>query len=179
MIKKLISIIMVGLIALMTFSVSTASVHASTVVNEEKENIQVSEKDLAAAEVLMNNLTTFLDENGNKQMKIIDSEYLQSELDVIGYPLQVSELQNSLDQFNEKIISENGNGPITDMTKTAGDISLMKKGSGNCAKALQFIGYVHAGSYAAAAALLGITGATSVIVPLVIGLIYQAGSLLC
>lgn len=54
-----------------------------------------------------------------------------------------------------------------------------KNRSGTCSKALQFIGYVHSGAYAAAAAMLGVTGPTAVIVPLLIGLIYQAGSLFC
>lgn len=60
-----------------------------------------------------------------------------------------------------------------------GKITENKKRSGTCSKALQFIGYVHAGAYAAAAAMLGVTGPAAVIVPLLIGLIYQAGALFC
>lgn len=57
--------------------------------------------------------------------------------------------------------------------------SVLRKGSGTCSKALQFIGYVHSGAYAAAGALLGITGPAVVIAPILIGLVYQAGSLFC
>lgn len=57
--------------------------------------------------------------------------------------------------------------------------SVYRKGSGTCSKALQFIGYVHSGAYVAAGALLGITGPVAVIAPILIGLVYQAGSLLC
>ncbi|ANZ56668.1 hypothetical protein KQ229_07490 [Lactobacillus helveticus] len=53
------------------------------------------------------------------------------------------------------------------------------KHSGTCSKALRFIGFVHSGAYKLAAAMLGITGPTAVIVPLLIGLIYQAGALFC
>lgn len=60
-----------------------------------------------------------------------------------------------------------------------GKITENKKRSGTCSKALQFIGYVHAGAYAAAAAMLGVTGPAAVIVPFLIGLIYQAGALFC
>ena len=60
-----------------------------------------------------------------------------------------------------------------------GKIRENKKRSGTCSKALQFIGYVHAGAYGAAAAMLGVTGPAAVIVSLLIGLIYQAGALFC
>ncbi len=57
--------------------------------------------------------------------------------------------------------------------------SVLRKGSGTCSKALQFIGYIHSGAYAVAGALLGITGPAVVIAPILIGLVYQAGSLFC
>lgn len=53
------------------------------------------------------------------------------------------------------------------------------KHSGTCSKALRFIGFVHSGAYKLAAAMLGVTGPTAVVVPLLIGLIYQAGALFC
>lgn len=57
--------------------------------------------------------------------------------------------------------------------------SVFRKGGGTCSKALQFIGYVHSGAYASAGALLGITGPAVVIAPILIGLVYQVGALLC
>lgn len=53
------------------------------------------------------------------------------------------------------------------------------KHSGTCSRALRFIGFVHSGAYKLAAAMLGITGLTAVIVPLLVNLIYQGGGLFC
>lgn len=56
---------------------------------------------------------------------------------------------------------------------------LKKKKSGLCSAALGFIGLVHSGAYSAAAWMLRITGPEAVIIPIVVGAVYYAGSLFC
>lgn len=177
-VKKSISLIMVAVFGMMSLSTSIQNVNASTLDEEVASESLVPENTELAAEILMNNMTTFTDENGNKQVKIIDREYLESELNAINYPLEVEELESAIEQFNYYMVAEDGEGIITDLTQT-GNNNGIQTFAITCSGALQFIGYVHSGSYYAAAALLGITGPPAVIVPLLIGLVYQAGALFC
>lgn len=119
-----------------------------------------SSQDMKIAKIISDNLDRTVNENGNIQLVVKDKEKLMSQLSANDSSLKSEDIDLAIANFN-KLLTEN---------------NLLR---GMCNKALTFIGYVHAGSYAAAAALLGITGPLAVITPLVIGLIYQAGALLC
>lgn len=127
---------------------------------DSNEYRNASSKDLEIAKIISGNLEQTISENGNTQLVIKNRETLMSQLLASNSSLKFEDIELAVGNFNELLASN----------------SLTR---GTCSKALTFIGYVHAGSYAAAAALLGITGPLSVIVPLVIGLVYQAGVLLC
>lgn len=180
---KLLIVFMIGVLALIgpLAPVSAATINSSTASNG------LSERDLQAARIIIKHLETFVDSNGNKQIKVTDKKTLQRDLKSIKYPLNANQLEKAVERFNYYIVAENGKGIITDMTN---DVTSKLKGTTSpdtqfttyaltCSDVLGAISLIHSGSYAAAAYLLGVTGPAAVIVPVLVSTAYYLGSLLC
>jgi hypothetical protein len=169
--KKII-VFLAGVLCLSTFVFAGTSVYAE--VNEENTSTLSTDQTKQLAEVLTGHLGNQIN-NGQKEVVIIDPEGLQLELDSISSPISYEELVDVVNNFNYYIKAENGDGPISDMVNTP----IVRARAINCSTVMAAIGAIHAGSYAVAASLLGITGPAAAIVPVVVGLAYQLGSLLC
>lgn len=122
------------------------------VSNVIQKNIQVIKHMDGTVEVYVKNK----DEVANK---LVENSYSYTQVDTV-----LAQINNYFEENKDEFVPS---------------YSVLRKGSGTCSKALQFIGYIHSGAYAVAGALLGITGPAVVIAPILIGLVYQAGSLFC
>lgn len=122
------------------------------VSNVIQKNIQVIKHMDGTVEVYVKNK----DEVANK---LVENGYSYTQVDTV-----LAQINNYFEENKDEFVPS---------------YSVLRKGSGTCSKALQFIGYIHSGAYAVAGALLGITGPAVVIAPILIGLVYQAGSLFC
>lgn len=169
--KKII-VFLISVLCLSTFSLVSSSVYAET--NKNNDSALNSNKTRQLAETISGHLGNRII-NEQKEVIIIDSEGLQLELESINSPITYEELVEVVNNFNYYIETENGNGPISDMVKRP----LLRTRAITCSSVMSAIGAIHAGSYAIAAALLGVTGPAATIVPILVGLAYQLGSLLC
>lgn len=122
------------------------------VSNVIQKNIQVIKHMNGTVEVYVKNK----DEVANK---LVENGYSYTQVDTV-----LVQINNYFEENKDEFVPS---------------YSVLRKGSGTCSKTLQFIGYIHSGAYAVAGALLGITGPAVVIAPILIGLVYQAGSLFC
>ncbi len=122
------------------------------VSNVIQKNIQVIKHMDGTVEVYVKNK----DEVANK---LVENGYSYTQVDTV-----LAQINNYFEENKDEFVPS---------------YSVLRKGSGTCSKASQFIGYIHSGAYAVAGALLGITGPAVVIAPILIGLVYQAGSLFC
>lgn len=150
---------------------------------QQNTNVVTKKSDDLSFEI-QNSVRVTQQYDNSVKVSIVDTPKLRKVLNENN--VSYTELTNMVDQINQyfeknkRDISSSLNYLYVSKAKSSKHKHKKKKNnSGTCSKALQFIGYVHSGAYAAAAAMLGVTGPASVIVPLVIGLIYQAGSLFC
>lgn len=157
-----LKICLVVLIAVFTLFLSPLDTSATTTESNVSDapNTELSQ-------VIQKNVRVRQNNNGTAEVYIVNATQVREKLLEEGY--SYVQLDNTLDQINSYLKENNVHLRNASMFRKAG----------TCSKALQFIGYVHAGSYAAAAAMLGVTGPAAVIVPLLVGLVYQAGSLFC
>ncbi|MDF7672830.1 hypothetical protein PT281_06045 [Lactobacillus sp. ESL0701] len=177
--KKLVTLVSSAAMAVSMFAVPVSQVSAATTTQQPVKVTQTSNQPSKAeankvAVAMQGSLIVVKDAKGLPQIKIIDTDYLATSLKEAKTGLSINEVKNVVNKINNFIKAH-----PSEFKNIDDNPLLRKKHKGTCAKALQFIGYVHSGMYAAAAALLGISGPAAVIVPLVIGLLYQAGSLLC
>lgn len=156
---KLAILSLFAMISLFVYSsndvVSANSVESNMnneVSNVIQKNIQVIKHMDGTVEVYVKNK----DEVANK---LVENSYSYTQVDTV-----LAQINNYFEENKDEFVPS---------------YSVLRKGSGTCSKALQFIGYIHSGAYAVAGALLGITGPAVVIAPILIGLVYQAGSLFC
>lgn len=156
---KLAILSLFAMISLFVYSsndvVSANSVESNMnneVSNVIQKNIQVIKHMNGTVEVYVKNK----DEVANK---LVENGYSYTQVDTV-----LVQINNYFEENKDEFVPS---------------YSVLRKGSGTCSKTLQFIGYIHSGAYAVAGALLGITGPAVVIAPILIGLVYQAGSLFC
>lgn len=169
--KKII-VFLIGVLCLSTFSLAGTSVYAET--NKNNDVTLNSNQTRQLAETISGHLGNRMI-NGKKEVIIIDGEGLQLELEAINSPITYEELVDVVNNFNYYIETEDGNGPISDMVKRP----LVRTRAITCSSVMSAMGAIHSGSYTIAAALLGVTAPTSIIVPVLVGLAYQLGTLLC
>ena len=151
--------------------------------NQQKNGTNVGPSTDQLASVILSNLENVFDINGNKQLEIVDFENLNLELEAINAPISATQLQDVINNFNYSIVAEQGNGIITTMTT---DVANQLNGPNpysrkliTCSNVMGAIGLIHAGSYSAAAYLLGLTGPAALAIPLIVSTAYYLGSLLC
>ena len=173
MLKKF-TLMLIGLFLLISFLTPSFSVYATNVEEKSVTDLFSEDKQLLS-EVVLNHLTTTINQDNKKELIVVDSETLDKELKAIGAPITGSEIESAVSKFNYYISVENGKGPITELA----NLPLPTGRALDCNTVMSAIGYIHGGSYAIAAALLGITGPAAVIVPVLIGAAYQLATLLC
>lgn len=163
-----------------TSAVQASSVESSTKRSElsTKSTVLSSQPNSEKlASVIQKNVRVLQNYDNSVEMTVVKTPELEKALKENN--MSYADLKEMVSQVNS-YLKENKKEIATSLKYVYVNDTLRKnKNSGTCSKALQFVGYVHSGAYYAAAAMLGITGPASVIVPLLIGLIYQAGSLLC
>lgn len=180
---KLLQKVTFGLMASILFIGMMGSTVSAQALKSEKKGNGLTEEQMELSEIVVKHLDNFTDSNGNKQVKIINKEELKNELNNIDI-LSYEQLQSSVSQFNYYM--DNGENTIT---KTADDVSNQLKANQtngeistmgfSCGDALTAIGLIHAGSYTAAAYLLGITGPAAIVVPLLVSAVYGIASIAC
>ncbi|MHC3376168.1 hypothetical protein [Ligilactobacillus equi] len=154
------SILVVSLISFFIIIDINQNIKASTLSSEDTTLITSNN----LSNIIESNIAIFTNENGNAQIFIKNPQEVKRAVENAGYSYE--DVNTAVNEIN--IYLEENNIYI----KAPGERS-------TCSKALQFIGYVHSGAYAAAASLLGVTGPAAVIIPIVVGAVYQAGSLFC
>ncbi|WP_304976093.1 hypothetical protein [uncultured Ligilactobacillus sp.] len=162
---KLAILSLFAMISLFVYS-SNDAVSANSVENNmnnvEYVNNEVSnviQKNIRVIKHMDGAVEVYIKNKDEVAKKLAENGYSYTQVDTV-----LAQINNYFEENKDEFVSS---------------YSVLRKGSETCAKALQFIGYVHSGAYAVAGALLGITGPTVVIAPILIGLVYQAGSLFC
>lgn len=115
----------------------------------------------------------------NSQFQI--QKNLELELNAINAPITAQELATVIDKFNS-YVSENNKTIIQtkkEVLKQLPNSNRRSRSLISCGNVMGAIGLIHAGSYSAAAYLLGITGPASFIVPLLVSTAYYMASLAC
>ncbi|TGY51859.1 hypothetical protein E5340_11080 [Ligilactobacillus murinus] len=168
MFNKAYKLALLGLFAMISLfiyvSSDTISANSVDVNTNNTEYVNT-----AISEVIQKNVRVIKNADGSVKVYIKNKNEVANKLAENGY--SYTQVDTALEQINN-YFEENKDEFVP-------SYSVFRKGGGTCSKALQFIGYVHSGAYAAAGALLGVSGPAVVIAPILIGLVYQAGSLLC
>lgn len=179
-VKKIAMFFMTLLLSLSVLNTSSL-VYASTAqaVTSSQENMQL--ESVEYAEVILGALTAYYDSDGNRQVKIVNYENLEKELSAANAPITAKELQEVVERFNYYIVNEDGDGVITDLTQGVSSQlpNPMQRSIITCSNVMGALGLIHSGSYSAAAYLLGVTGPSALVVPVLISTAYYLGSLLC
>lgn len=190
--KKIGSIVLAATVA--TASISGTSLLggsqaiAQTQVSDDTLGELWSSKDFEVANIAISYIDSYKDADGNLILEISDKAGLAKALNDVNADFTADELEDAIDNFNKIIIEENGSGVLTDFNNDINgqleDLDATQTGDNmtrkiTCSNALGAISLIHAGSYSAAAALLGISGGLSVGIPLIISTAYYLGSLLC
>ncbi|EJQ14178.1 hypothetical protein IE5_05793 [Bacillus cereus BAG3X2-2] len=173
-------------------SVNTQSVDAPSndLLSKKKDlsnktlNELWSKKEFEAARIAVSHIESFKDADGNLLLKVVDQEGLDKQLKKAKAKFSASELNDAIINFNKVIVEEKGNGELTKFNdQIAEQYKAIDAADPNpkisCSDALGAIGLIHAGSYTAAALLLGISGGLSAGIPFIISTAYYLGSLLC
>lgn len=168
MISKAYKLAILSLFAMISlFVYSSNDVVSANSVESNMNNVEYVNNEVS--NVIQKNIRVIKHMDGTVEVYIKNKDEVANKLAENGY--SYTQVDTVLAQINN-YFEENKDEFVP-------SYSVLRKGSGTCSKALQFIGYVHSGAYAAAGALLGITGPAVVIAPILIGLVYQAGSLFC
>lgn len=179
--SKFFCLVMALLTALGMFVSAGASVYASEDNNVTKTAITAAEYELA--EIIGSSLIAENNNDGIRQVKIASPEYLKESLKPYKNTVTYEQIENAVSKFNQYIAEDNDviKGLTTlDYSKVPENLENNRvKRAITCETVMSALGYAHAGMYGVAAAMLGITGPAAVVVPLLIGAIYQMGSLLC
>lgn len=183
---KLLVVLMIAMIAIIG-PLSAASAATFKPINNIKHadpaDFVLTEKDIQASRIIAEHLDTYIDADGNKQVKVTNKKLLQVRLKSIDYPLNVNELVTAVERFNHLIVSENGDGVITDLVNAVGEefrtTGEVTTNALTCSDVLGALSLIHSGLYSAAAYALGITGPAGVTIPILIATAYYLGSLLC
>lgn len=166
--NKIYKLALLSLFAMMTlFVCSLNNTISANSVEGVSDNAEYVSSEIS--NVIQKNVRVIKHRDGSVEVYIKNKEEVANKLAENGY--SYTQIDSAVAQINN-YFEEN-------KAEFVPSYSVFRKGGGTCSKALQFIGYVHSGAYAAAGALLGVTGPAAVIAPLLIGLVYQAGSLLC
>ncbi|MCB5950824.1 hypothetical protein LI951_01940 [Enterococcus sp. BWT-B8] len=151
---------------------------------ETSEAETLTPKEQQTAEVVLGGISRYVDKNGDFQLRINDIENLQVELESINASVSAIELKEAIDRFNYLIVAEDGEGAISNLVEDVSEVlpdpnSRLRGKLVTCSNVMGAIGLIHAGSYSAAAYLLGITGPASLLIPLIVSTAYYLGGLLC
>ncbi|WP_304677301.1 hypothetical protein ACSF83_00205 [Lactobacillus johnsonii] len=163
-----------------TSAVQASSVESATKSSElsTKSTVLSSQPNSEKlASVIQKNVRVLQNYDNSVEMSVVKTPELEKALKENN--MSYADLKEMVSQVNS-YLKENKKEIATSLKYVYVNDTLRKnKNSGTCAKALRFIGFVHSGAYKAAAAMLGVTGPTAVLVPLLVGLLYQAGALFC
>lgn len=180
--KRLITLLSTAVMSISMLAVPATQVAAATTSTPPTNTTQVSANNsqLSKAdqdkisEAINGSLTVVKNSSGVSQVKIVNKNYLDNSLKKTNTGLTAKDVTNVVNKLNAYIRSH-----PSEFNNSDENPLLRKKQSGLCSAALGFIGLVHSGAYSAAAYLLGITGPEAVIIPIVVGAVYYAGSLFC
>lgn len=177
--SKFFCLLMTFLAVLGMFVSASVSVYASENNDVSKATITSDEYELA--EIIGSSLIAENSNNGVKQVKIASPEYLKESLKPYEDTITYDQIENAVSKFNQYIAEDNDvikSLTTLDYSKVPENLENNRKAI-TCETVMSALGYAHAGMYAVAATMLGITGPAAVAVPLLIGAIYQMGALLC
>lgn len=180
--KRLVTLMSSAVMFISLFATPVTQVSAATVNTPPANTAQVSANtsQFSKAEInkiseaINGSLTVVKTPAGVLQVKIVNRNYLDNSLKKANTGLTAQDVTNVVDKLNLYIRSHH-----SEFNNSDDNPLLRKKKSGLCSAALGFIGLVHSGAYSAAAYLLGVTGPEAVIIPIVVGAVYYAGSLFC
>ncbi|MHB9951445.1 hypothetical protein [Ligilactobacillus murinus] len=156
---KLAILSLFAMISLFVYSSNDVVSANSVESNMNNEVSNVIQKNIQVIKHMNGTVEVYVKNKNEVANKLVEDGYSYTQVDTV-----LVQINNYFEENKDEFVPS---------------YSVLRKGSGTCSKALQFIGYIHSGAYAVAGALLGITGPAVVIAPILIGLVYQAGSLFC
>ncbi len=156
---KLAILSLFAMISLFVYSSNDVVSANSVESNMNNEVSNVIQKNIQVIKHMNGTVEVYVKNKNEVANKLVENGYSYTQVDTV-----LVQINNYFEENKDEFVPS---------------YSVLRKGSGTCSKALQFIGYIHSGAYAVAGALLGITGPAVVIAPILIGLVYQAGSLFC
>lgn len=178
-IKGLGSILMVSGLAISPVAIGDNMANAESTQTNTGSNQENYEIDQNVANIIYTNL----EKNQNDELKIIDKENLKKELNDSGTDINIKDIENYMNRYNETMKGENGEKAKKDLVAFNKEVEKQQQQNStsnrDACDALTVAGFGHTAATTGAMAALGVSGPVGWGVGTGMAALYAGGSIAC